>query len=118
MFFGATVTYLRNGEREETVRIVGIDEVDPLAGRISWISPVAKALLKAREGDVVSLRTPAGVDELEVAVEIRVPGCRLHPGSIALARASRAVVPCADERCALGSRRSKYGARARSASLR
>ncbi len=52
--------------------IVGIDEVDPLAGLVSWIAPVAKALLKAREGDVVSLRTPAGVDELEV-LEIRYP---------------------------------------------
>jgi len=66
VFFGATVTYLRNGEREETVRIVGIDEVDPAQGCVSWISPVAKALLKAREGDVLSLRTPLGVNELEV----------------------------------------------------
>ena len=73
VFFGATVTYLRNGEREETVTIVGVDEVDPLNGRISWISPVAKALIKAREGDAVSLRTPAGVDELEV-LEVRYPG--------------------------------------------
>lgn len=66
VFFGATVTYLRNGSREETVTIVGIDEVDPLAGRVSWISPVAKALIKARDGDTVTLRTPAGVDELEI----------------------------------------------------
>jgi len=66
VFFGATVRYLRNGECEETVRIVGIDEVDPARGCVSWISPVAKALLKAREGDVVALRTPLGVDELEV----------------------------------------------------
>ncbi len=66
VFFGATVTYLRNGEREETVRIVGIDEVDPAHGCVSWISPVAKALLKARQGDVVTLRTPAGADELQV----------------------------------------------------
>ena len=66
VFFGATVTYLRNGEREETVRIVGIDEVDPANGCVSWISPVARALLKAREGDVVMLRTPSGLDELEV----------------------------------------------------
>ena len=73
VFFGATVTYLRNGEREETVTIVGVDEVDPLNGRISWISPVAKALIKAREGDAVCLRTPAGVDELEV-LEVRYPG--------------------------------------------
>jgi transcription elongation factor GreB len=68
VFFGATVTYLRNGEREETITIVGVDEVDPAAGMVSWISPVAKALIKAREGDTVSLRTPAGVDELEILV--------------------------------------------------
>ena len=72
VFFGATVTYLRNGDREETITIVGIDEVDPLHGRVSWISPVAKALIRAREGDVVSLRTPAGVDELEI-LEVRYP---------------------------------------------
>ena len=66
VFFGAKVTYLRNADREETVTIVGVDEVDPLAGRISWVPPVATALLKAREGDVVTLRTPAGIDELEV----------------------------------------------------
>lgn len=72
VFFGATVTYLRNGEREETVTIVGIDEVEPLEGLVSWISPVAKALIRAREGDTVSLRTPAGVDELEI-VEVRYP---------------------------------------------
>ena len=72
VFFGATVPYLRNGDTEETVPIVGIDEVDPAAGRVSWISPVAKALIKAREGDVLSLRTPQGVDELEV-IAIRYP---------------------------------------------
>jgi len=72
VFFGARVTYLRNGEQEETVTIVGIDEVDPATGRVSWISPVARALMKAREGDVVTLRTPVGVDELEV-LEISYP---------------------------------------------
>jgi len=66
VFFGATVTFLRNGEGEETVTIVGIDEVDPLRGRVSWISPVARALMKTREGDTVMLHTPAGVDELAV----------------------------------------------------
>ncbi len=70
VFFGATVTYLRNGEQEETVTIVGIDEVDPPRRRVSWISPIARAITKAREGDLVSLRTPAGVDELEI-LEIR-----------------------------------------------
>ncbi len=69
-FFGATVRFLRNGEREETVTIVGVDEVDPATGRISWISPVGRALLKANEGDLVSLKVPDGVDELEV-VEVR-----------------------------------------------
>lgn len=72
VFFGATVTYLRNGEHEERVTIVGMDEVDASAGRVSWVSPVAKALLKAREGDTVPLRTPAGVDELEV-IEVSYP---------------------------------------------
>ena len=72
VFFGARVTYLRNGEQEETITIVGIDEVDPLRGQVSWISPVARALTKAREGDVVTLRTPAGVDELEV-IEVSYP---------------------------------------------
>ena len=69
-FFGATVTYRDRGAVERTVTIVGIDEVDPARGRVSWISPIAKALLKAREGDVVVLRTPAGTREIEVR-EIR-----------------------------------------------
>lgn len=66
VFFGATVTYLQSDGVERTVRIVGIDEVDPLHGQISWISPVARALLKARDGDSVSLMTPAGRLELEI----------------------------------------------------
>ena len=78
VFFGATVSYLRRpagakagaGDNEETVTIVGIDEVDPPRRRVSWISPIARALAKAREGDVIMLRTPAGVDELEV-IEVR-----------------------------------------------
>ena len=66
VFFGATVTYADAGGAERTISIVGTDEVDPARGRVSWVSPVASALLKAREGDVVRLRTPGGVDELEV----------------------------------------------------
>ncbi|MGB7182562.1 MAG: transcription elongation factor GreB [Burkholderiaceae bacterium] len=66
VFFGATVTFLRNGETKEAVRIVGVDEVDPAIGHVSWISPVARALLKAGVGDEVSLRTPAGEDVLEI----------------------------------------------------
>jgi len=66
IFFGATVTYSTRSGGEQTVQIVGIDETRPAAGRISWISPVARALLKAREGDVVALMTPAGREELEI----------------------------------------------------
>ena len=66
IFFGATVTYLNQAGDELTVKIVGIDEVNPAQNHISWISPVARALLKAKEGDVVQLRTPAGMDELEI----------------------------------------------------
>ena len=69
-YFGATVTYRDRAGVERTVSIVGIDEVDPAHGRVSWISPIAKALLKAREGDVVTLRTPAGAEEIEV-LEVR-----------------------------------------------
>ena len=66
VFFGATVTYADDLGEERTVTILGIDEADNARQQISWIAPVARALLKAREGDVVTLRTPAGVDELEV----------------------------------------------------
>ncbi len=69
-YFGATVTYRDRSGAERTVTIVGIDEVDPARGRVSWISPVAKALLKAREGDTAMLHTPAGPEEIEV-VEVR-----------------------------------------------
>ncbi len=66
VFFGATVTYSDSKGTERTVSIVGTDEVDASRGRISWVSPVARALLRAQEGDVVTLKTPAGVEELEV----------------------------------------------------
>ncbi len=66
VFFGATVTYLNSSGVEQTITIVGIDELDPLKGKISWVSPVARALTKSREGDVVTLTTPAGEDELEI----------------------------------------------------
>jgi len=70
VFFGATVTMQTPDAARRTVTIVGIDEVDPARGRVSWISPVAKALLKAREGDRVTLRSPAGVEEIEI-LEVR-----------------------------------------------
>ncbi|MFZ9313800.1 MAG: transcription elongation factor GreB [Burkholderiaceae bacterium] len=66
VFFGASVTYLRNENTEETVRIVGVDEVDPERRYVSWVSPIARALLKSREGDRVQLQTPAGPDSLEI----------------------------------------------------
>ncbi|QLG87138.1 transcription elongation factor GreB [Chitinibacter bivalviorum] len=66
VFFSATVTYLREDGREETVSIVGVDETNLQLNHISWTSPVARALIKGREGDVVYLRTPAGAEELEI----------------------------------------------------
>jgi transcription elongation factor GreB len=72
IFFGATVTYENQSGERHTVTIVGIDEMDPLNGKISWISPVARALTKAREGDSVVLRTPGGVEELTV-LEVSYP---------------------------------------------
>jgi len=62
------------GKRRQrhTITILGIDELDPLKGKISWVSPVARALTKAREGDVVTLQTPAGVEELEI-LEVSYP---------------------------------------------
>ena len=61
VFFGATVKL-----KDKTITIVGVDETDTAKGRVSWISPVARALIKAREGDKVLLKTPGGVEELEI----------------------------------------------------
>ena len=72
VFFGATVTYATRSGEERTITIKGIDEADSLAGEVSWISPIARALLKAREGDEVSLMTPGGLETLEV-LEVRYP---------------------------------------------
>jgi len=72
IFFGATVVYENQAGEEHTITIVGIDELDPLNGKISWISPVARALTKAREGDTVFLQTPRGKEELEI-IEVRYP---------------------------------------------
>ncbi|MGP0009126.1 MAG: transcription elongation factor GreB [Methylocella sp.] len=66
VFFGATVTYLNGHGEEKTVRIVGIDEARSELHEISWISPVAKALLKASEGECVEVRTPKGIERLEI----------------------------------------------------
>jgi transcription elongation factor GreB len=68
IFFGATVTYayVRGGREERIVTIVGVDEVDTKRGQVSWLSPIARALLKKRSGDIVILATPAGEAEIEI----------------------------------------------------
>ena len=66
VFFGATVTYATSRGVERTITIKGVDEADSLAGEVSWIAPIARALLKSREGDEVRLQTPGGSETLEV----------------------------------------------------
>ena len=72
VFFGATVTYANEDDSEKTITIRGVDEADLARGEVSWISPIARALLKARVGDTVELRTPAGPTTIEV-VRIEYP---------------------------------------------
>ena len=75
VFFGATVTYAQAGGTEHSVTILGVDEAETGLGQISWISPVARALLKSRVGDEVNLVTPNGVQQLEVLnVNYPAPG--------------------------------------------
>ena len=78
VFFGATVTYARANGDENTITIVGIDEIDLKRNHISWISPLARALMKARPGDTVTLRAPGGVEELEV-LDIRYVAVPVEP---------------------------------------
>jgi transcription elongation factor GreB len=68
VYFGATVTYayVNGGREERTIQIVGVDEVDAKRGYVSWISPIARALLKKRNGDVATLATPTGDQEIEI----------------------------------------------------
>jgi transcription elongation factor GreB len=72
VFFGATVTYAEESGLERTITILGIDEADSSHGQVSWVSPIARALLKARVGDAVKLVTPLGAQEIEV-LEVRYP---------------------------------------------
>ena len=77
IFFGATVTYVNSRDEQRTITIKGIDESDSLAGEVSWIAPMARALLKARVGDEVQLLTPGGVEHIDVlAVTYPAPGLR------------------------------------------
>ena len=73
VFFGATVTYAHERGTERTITIVGVDEADLDRGRVSWVSPIARALMKAREGDIVELRAPGGIEHIEV-LDIRYSG--------------------------------------------
>ena len=66
VLFGATVTTLDEDGKEVRYSIVGIDETEPARGKLSWVSPIGKALLQAREGDAVTIRTPRGERELEI----------------------------------------------------
>ncbi len=72
VFFGATVTYEDEQGMQRSITILGIDEADSLKGQVTWVSPIARALLKARVGDVVKLVTPVGVQEVEV-LEVSYP---------------------------------------------
>ncbi len=72
VFFGATVTYAEANGPERTVTIMGIDEADALKGEVSWISPIARTLLRSRVGDALKLVTPSGVVDIDV-LEVRYP---------------------------------------------
>jgi transcription elongation factor GreB len=73
VYFGATIDIVNGRGEPRTVSIVGVDEIDTARGYISWVSPMARALIKAREGDTVTLHTPAGAEELEIAAVRYVP---------------------------------------------
>lgn len=74
VFFGATVTYAHADGEETTIRIVGMDEVNLEVGDVSWISPIAAALIKARVGDTVMLRTPNGLEPIDILEVLYLPG--------------------------------------------
>ncbi|MBI4740041.1 MAG: transcription elongation factor GreB [Betaproteobacteria bacterium] len=76
VFFGATVTIADEEGGEQTYRIVGVDETDLARGRISWVSPLARALIKSREGDTVRFQSPLGWREVEV---VTVEYCAIEP---------------------------------------
>ena len=78
IFFGATVTFSNQRGEEKTVAIVGVDEIDTSRGYISWISPMARALTKARQGDTVTLHAPGGVEELDI-LEVKYQEIPMQP---------------------------------------
>src|SRR5271165_6444124 len=73
VFFGATVTYAHERGPQRMITIVGVDEADLDRQQVSWVSPIARALMKAREGDIVELRTPGGIEHIKV-LDIRYSG--------------------------------------------
>ena len=83
IFFGATVTVADGHGVERTVSIVGVDEIDTDRGYISWVSPMARALIKASEGDTVTVQTPAGPEELEITAVRYVPLTTATPSTFA-----------------------------------
>ena len=78
VFFASTVTYANANGEDTTVRIVGLDETDPSRGYVSWISPIARALIKAREGDTVTLVTPLGREDIDI-LEVRYEEIPMEP---------------------------------------
>jgi transcription elongation factor GreB len=73
VYFGATIDVVSGKGERRTISIVGVDEIDTARGYISWVSPMARALIKSREGDTVTLHTPGGPEELEIAAVRYVP---------------------------------------------
>lgn len=80
IFFGATVAYSDGAGRERVVTILGVDEAQSAHGEVSWVSPIARTLLKARVGDSLSLVTPSGVDDIEV-IRVAYPAPATSPAS-------------------------------------
>ncbi|MDE2287321.1 MAG: transcription elongation factor GreB [Burkholderiales bacterium] len=80
VFFGAQVHYADSAGDEHTIMIVGVDEVDLERGHVSWVSPIARALTKARVGDTVSLRTPGGVEQIEI-LDVSYPVLAAQPAA-------------------------------------
>jgi transcription elongation factor GreB len=88
IFFGATVDYVDAAGEARTVTIVGMDEVDPTRGHVSWISPVARALLRKSSGDKAVLHTPAGEQAIEI-VDVRYEAFRQQPPCAGSGKARR-----------------------------
>lgn len=78
IFFGASVTYRQSNGLERTITILGIDEADSSKGQVSWISPIARTLLKNYEGDMLQLITPMGMEEIEV-LNVTYPNQQTEP---------------------------------------